>query len=111
MVKLPTVAGKSVETVSVDVAVPPADSVTIVGLRLRVVFVGTGETAAVRLRVPVKPLRLIIVIVDVPLLPAATVMLLLAAIVKSGRAIGVTTTVTVVEWDGTPVPEPATVMV
>ncbi len=97
MVKLPTVAGKSVETVSVEAAVPPADSARLVGFRPRVVFVGRGETVAVRPKVPVKPLRLIIVIVEVPLLPAATVILLLAAIVKSGRAIGVTTTVTVVE--------------
>ncbi len=112
IVKLPVVAEKPVETINVDVAVPPADSVTLVGLKLSVVFAGTGETVAVRVRVPVKPLRLIVVIVDELLLPAATVILPgLAAIVKSGGVIAVTITVTVVEWDGTPVPVPVTVIV
>ncbi len=111
-VKRPVGEAKTVNTDNIEVAVPRGDNVTLVGLRLAMgPFATTGETVAVRLRVPVKPLRLISVIVEVPAVPAETVMLLLAVIFQSACPSCVTTMVTVAMWDGTPVPVPVTVMV
>jgi hypothetical protein len=71
-----------VETVSIELAVPPLLSVMFAGLRL--VVGPDDETVAVRNTVPVKLLMLVTVTVDVPVEPAVIVMLVgLADIVKS----------------------------
>ena len=64
-VYVPTVAEL---TVSVDVADPPGDKLTLVGLTPAVR--PDGETVVERLIVPVNPARLVKVIVDVPEPPA-----------------------------------------
>jgi len=58
-------------TVRVDVAVPPEVRVTEVGLSVAVAPVGAPVTD--RLTVPVKPLRDVTVIVDVPEAPCCIV--------------------------------------
>ena len=59
------------------------EPVTLVGVRVQVKPVA-GETAAVRLTIPLKPCRPVTVIVDVPEAPARIVTVVgLAAIVKS----------------------------
>lgn len=71
-----------VETVSVELAVPPPRSVMFAGLRL--VVGPDDETVAVRNTVPAKLLMLVTLTVDVPAEPAVIVMLVgLADIVKS----------------------------
>ncbi len=92
--------------VRVDVPVEPRVKLTLVGSNVAVGPVVEGETDAVRLTLPVKP-RLFRVIVEVAEPPAMKLLGLagVAEMVKSG----VTVTVTVAEWDGTPVPEPVTV--
>jgi hypothetical protein len=73
-----------VETVSIELAVPPPLSVMFAGLRL-VVGPDDEETVAVRNTVPAKLLMLVTMTVDVPVEPAVIVMLVgLADIVKSG---------------------------
>ena len=64
-VYVPTVAEVML---SVEVAEPPGDRLTIVGLTPAVK--PDGEVAVERLMVPVNPARLVIVIVAVPELPA-----------------------------------------
>jgi len=74
----------------VDVPEP----VTLVGVRVQVRPV-VGETVAVRLTTPLKPWSAVIVIVEVPAVPALVATEAgLAAIVKSW-----TVTVTVAAWD------------
>jgi len=59
------------------------DPVTLVGVRVQVKPVA-GDTVAVRLTTPLKPCDAVMVIVDVPAVPALTVTLVgLAAIVNS----------------------------
>ena len=71
-----------VETVSVELAVPPPRSVMFAGLRL--VVGPDDETVAVRNTVPAKLLMLVTLTVDVPVELAVIVMLVgLADIVKS----------------------------
>ena len=71
-----------VETVSMELAVPPPRSVMFAGLRL--VVGPDDETVAVRNTVPAKLLMLVTLTVDVPVEPAVIVMLVgLADIVKS----------------------------
>ena len=71
-----------VETVSIELAVPPPRSVMFAGLRL--VVGPDDETVAVRNTVPAKLLMLVTLTVDVPVEPAVIVMLVgLADIVKS----------------------------
>jgi hypothetical protein len=81
-----TVKVPAVEEVQDRVAAPlvvPLLSVTLVGDRVQVRPV-EGETAAVRLTVPVNPLRLVTVIADVPVPPEGKpVVVGLAATVKS----------------------------
>jgi hypothetical protein len=60
MVKVPAVV---VLTLRVDVAELPAVNVTLVGVSVEIA--PAGEEVAVRDTVPVKPLRLVIVMVDV----------------------------------------------
>jgi hypothetical protein len=72
-----------VDNVSVVVPVPPAESVTLVALR--VVVAPDGDIEEVRVIVPEKPLMLVRVIVDAAEEPAWIVRLTgLAAMVKSG---------------------------
>ncbi len=68
-VYVPGVVNSDVETVSVDVAVPSADNVTLLGLAETVGQIRTrsdDEIDALKLAVPERPLRLVKVIVDVP---------------------------------------------
>ncbi len=93
-------------TVSVDEADPPGDNVTLVVLR---VAPGPPETLVVRATVPLKPLRLVMVIVEVPDEPAGNVKEFGPAdTLKSGAA--TTLTVTATEWMS-PALEPDTVTV
>jgi hypothetical protein len=74
------------EQESVDVAEPPEDVVTLVGLRLHVRPVD-GDIDALNDTALLNPFRLEIVIVEVPAVPALTVTEVgLALIVKSGAA-------------------------
>ncbi len=94
---------KIVDTVSREVAVPPAVNET--GLTLNdVVGQGVlteqvtpegGVNIVESVMEPMKPLRLMSEMVELPLLPAATVMLLLAVILKSAATVTVTVTVAV----------------
>ncbi len=102
-VKLPLAVGV---TVNNDVAIPPAVNVTLVGLKDAVRPV-EGVTDAVRLTVPVKPLTLVRVMVDVPEEPTWTVMTVgFAVMLKS-----VHVTVTVSDWGGVEGLVPVTVTV
>src|SRR5206468_13111202 len=68
-VYVPGVVNSDVETVSVDVAVPSADNVTLLGLTETVGQIRTrsdDEIEALKLAVPERPLRLVKVIMDVP---------------------------------------------
>jgi len=72
-----------VQTVRVDVAVPPDGTETTVGLKL--VDGPAGEIVDVRLTLPLNPLTLVTVIVEVAQEPWMMLMTLgLAAMVKSG---------------------------
>ncbi len=85
-------------TVSVEVADPAADNVTVVGFK---VAPGPPETLEARVRVPLKPLRLVRVITDVPEEPAGKLRETgFEEMAKSSCAI--TVTVTVAEWDTPP---------
>ena len=90
-----------VETVRIDVPVPPADRVTLLVLRL--VVGPDGFMAETRLTVPVKPLRLVIVMVDVADDPAWIVRLVgFAVTVKSCGGGGGTTAVIVATCESDP---------
>ena len=81
------------------------EPVTLVGVRVQVRPV-VGDTVAVRLTTPVKPWRAVIVIVEVPAVPAFVETAVgLADMVKSW-----TVTVTVAVWDSVPL-VPVTVTV
>ena len=93
-------------TVSVDEADPPGANVMLVVLR---VAPGPPETLVVRATVPLQPLRLVRVIVEVPDEPAGKVMELgIADTLKSGAR--TTLTVIITEWMS-PALEPDTVTV
>lgn len=86
---------------------PPDANVTEVGLTEAVGPV--GETVTLMDTVPEKLLRLVRVIVEFPGDPCMMLRVVgLEDMLKSGPT---TVTETVVEWDGTPVPEPVTVIV
>jgi len=70
-VYVPAAVEDCAETVSVDVAVPPDERVTLEGLRVAVGPV--GETTEERATAPVKPPMLVNEIVDLPDEPAGTV--------------------------------------
>src|SRR6266852_1714503 len=73
----------AVQTVRVDVAVPPDGTETTVGFKL--VDGPAGEIVDVRLTLPLNPLTLVTVIVEVAQEPWMMLMALgLAAMVKSG---------------------------
>ena len=92
--KVPTGVRLRVVMVNVDVPAPP---VTDEGLNVPVVRVGNPVTLSVT--VPLNPLTLAIVTVNVVEAGLPTVWPLgLAVIVKSGFGAGFTTNVTVVEW-------------
>ena len=75
-------------TVSVTLVDPPGDSVTVVVLK---VAPGPPETLVVSVTVPVNPLRLVSVIVEVPDAPAWNVIEFgLADMLKSGPRTTVT---------------------
>ena len=81
------------ETVSVESPVPPVRSVMLDGVRLDVG--PEGETCTVRETVPVNPLMLVMLIVDMPEDPEFMVRLPgLAEIVKSGDVLTVNWTST-----------------
>lgn len=86
-------------TVNVPATVPVHDSVAVpeppvIVFGVTVHVRPAGDTAVVRLTVPVKPLTGAMVIVDVPEDPAMIVILVgLAVIVKSGAAVTVNVTV------------------
>ena len=64
-----------------SVEVPDVPRVTLVGVRVQVNPVA-GDTAEVRLTVPVNPLTAVTVIVEVPAVPALTVTLVGLAVSK-----------------------------
>jgi hypothetical protein len=83
--------------VSTAVAVPPGGSGTLDGLRVETEF---GAELAVSVTVPLNPLRLVRVIVELTQEPCWMLKLAgLANIEKSGEADPVTVTVSVTEWD------------
>ena len=91
-------------TVSVTLVDPPGDSVTLVALK---VAPGPPETLGVRVTVPLNPLRLVSIIVEVPEAPAGKVMEFgVADMLKSGPRATVTLILT--EWMS-PALEPDTV--
>ncbi len=93
--------------VRTDVPVPPGVNATGLVPKVRVRPVTGVAVDPARVMLPVKP-RLPRVTVDVADPPATKLegVAAPALMVKSG----VTVTLTVVEWDGTPVPVPVTVM-
>ena len=93
---MPVVVALVVETVSVEDAELAEANVTAVGFKVH--DSPAGVTLPTRLTVPLKLLRLIRVIVDVPEAPCwRAIFDGLEDIVKSGEL--VTLTVTLVEWD------------
>jgi hypothetical protein len=100
---VPGVVKRDVETVNVDVAVPFADSVTLLGLIETVGHTRTkpdDEIDALRVAVPDSPFRLVRVIVDESELPQMIVREAgEAPISKSGGGGGGGGALTVTVWD------------
>ena len=86
----------AVVTTRLDPWVPPSAKVTVAGFRVNVGPLDTtGETAAVSVTVPVKPVRLVTRMVENPEEPAFIVRAKgVAVMVKSGGGGGVTVTKT-----------------
>ena len=81
----------TVVTVSVEELLPPAVNVTLIGFSVAVgPLLTTGYTLAVRLTVPVKPPKLVAVIVEVPDEPAATSMVEVLEEMRNPTTVAVT---------------------